>query len=54
MIDLVGNDEYVLDKERTFMDDHEDKVPEIMEHLQLLRPESKAAPSVAHPTSSHH
>ena len=55
VIDLVGDDGQTLDEQQVVMDDHKDKVAEIIERLQLLCPESKAAPSVAHPTShSHH
>ena len=52
MIDLVRDDEHVLDEEQAVVDDHEDKVTEIIERLQLLHPESKAALSVAHPMAS--
>ena len=48
VIDLVGDDEQVSAKEQAIMDDHEDKVAEIVEHLQKLWPEPKAAISVAH------
>ena len=55
MIDLVGDHEQVLDKEQAVMDNHEDKVAEIIERLQELRAEAKAALSVAHSTDpSHH
>ena len=55
VIDLVGGAEQILDEEQAVMDDHEDKVAEITERLQQLRPELKAAPSVAHLTThSHH
>ena len=55
VIDLVGDDEQVLDEKQAVMDNHEDKFAEIIERLQQLQPELKAAPSVAHPTShSHH
>ena len=50
MIDLVGDDEHVLAKGQAVMDDHEDKVAEIMQRLQELLPEAKAALSVAHST----
>ena len=53
VIYLVGDDEHVLHQEQAVMDDHEDKFAEIIECLQLLCPESKAAPSVTHPTSPH-
>ena len=49
MIDLEGDDELVLDEEQAIVDNHEDKVAEIIERLQLVPPESKAAPWVAHP-----
>ena len=43
MIDLVRDNEQKLDEEQAVMDDHEDKVAKITEHLQQLGPESKAA-----------
>ena len=48
VINLVGNDEHILDEEQATMDNHEDKVAEIIERLQQLRPEAKAAFSIAH------
>ena len=50
VIDLVGDDEHVLDEEQAVMEEHEDKVAEIIEHLQELPPEAKAALLVAHST----
>ena len=55
MVDLVGDDEQVKDEEQAMMDNHEDKVAEIIERLQVLRPKAKTALSVAHSTDpSHH
>ena len=54
MINLVGDDEQVLDEKQAIMDDHEDKVAEIIECLQQLRPEAKAALSAAHSTNASH
>ena len=54
VIDLVRDDEQVLDKEQAVMDDHKDKVAEIIEGLQELRPKAKAALSVAHSTGHLH
>ena len=55
MIDLVGTIEQVLDKQHAVMDDHENKVAEVIECLHELQPEAKAAVSVAHSTDpSHH
>ena len=50
MIDLVSDDEHVLDEEKAVIDDQEDKVAEIIEHMQQLRPEAVAALSAAHST----
>ena len=47
VIDLVGDDEPVLDEEQTVMDDHEHNVAQIIEWLQQVRPEAKAALSAA-------
>ena len=54
VIDLVGDDEQKLDEEQAVMDDHKDKVAEITEHLQQLRPESKAASSAVHSMGHYH
>ena len=43
VINLVGDDEQKLDEEQAVMDDHKDRVAEITERLQQLRPESKVA-----------
>ena len=51
VIDLVGYDEQILDDEQPIMDDNEDKVAEIIERLQQLRPKSKATLLTAHSTN---
>ena len=43
VIDLIGGDEQIFDGEQAVMDDQEDKVAEIIECLQQLRPESMVA-----------
>ena len=50
VIDLVGNYEQILDEEQAVMDDHKDKVSEIVLCLQQLWPDSKAASLAAHST----
>ena len=54
VIDLVEDHEQVLDDEQAIMNDYEEKVAEIIECLQELRPEAKAALSVAHSTEPLH
>ena len=55
MINLLRDDKQILDEEQAIMDDHKDKVAEIIQHMQELQPETKAELSVAHSTGhSHH
>ena len=49
VIDLKNEDQQ-LDEQQAVMDDYEDKVTEITDCLQQLRPDSKAASSAVHST----